>query len=161
MSFSAESGALRDPRVTESMFGYPSVSRVFGKLKEETLEEGFTRRLREMVGERGLTQDGLATAVGAGVGTVNGWLKDGIIPRGGPMLRLPEALGCTADYLLLGRRPKYPVNRERAELAIGHIGAWIEWASASDGAAEAPEWLDRAARELAAYLEAGGGRETG
>ena len=54
----------------------------------------------------GMSQDELAEAVGLGGGgrsRVSGWETDAAVPDGRFMLKLPEVLGVSADWLLLGK----------------------------------------------------------
>lgn len=56
----------------------------------------------------GLSQEGLATAVGAGAeasgrSTVSNWENDKAVPDGRFLLKLPEVLNVSADWLLLGK----------------------------------------------------------
>lgn len=71
-------------------------------------DNGFAARLKAAMGRRGINQEELAKLVPAGAGTVNGWVKDGVIPSGRHMVRLPEVLGVSGHWLLTGEGPKDP-----------------------------------------------------
>lgn len=69
--------------------------------------------------ERGLRQEDLAAQIPAGAGTVNAWLKDGAMPGGRHMVRLPEVLGVSGHWLLTGQGPKdLPMTPDPAIAAI-------------------------------------------
>lgn len=77
---------------------------------------GVTSVVKTTLGERialarkraGLSQEELATAVGAGEegdarSTVSRWENDHAIPKGETLIKLPEVLNVSADWLLLDR----------------------------------------------------------
>lgn len=97
-------------------------------------------RLRLARNRAGLSQEALADAVGLGeVGsgrsTVSNWENDKTIPEGRYLLRLPDLLGVSADWLLLGRteRGGAPIpSREVAE----ELRAWLDQVYPPGGAIE-------------------------
>lgn len=67
------------------------------------LRREFGRRLNEAVALRGLSQAELARRLSVRRATVGEWLNHGRVPSGAIMLKLPDLLGVSADWLLLGR----------------------------------------------------------
>lgn len=63
---------------------------------------GFHKRLAQAFEEAGITQAELARRTGTKPPSVNDWFNRGAMPRGEAMLRLPEALGVSADWLFTG-----------------------------------------------------------
>lgn len=125
----------------------------------ENDKRAFTRRLREAFKDSRLTQEELAEATGAGVGTVNGWIKDGAMPGAERLIRLPEALGVSGHWLLTGEEPKHPAPPERATLALGWIDAFVKWARATEESEEedAQAALEAAEGFLAWFQQQNGG----
>lgn len=66
----------------------------------------FFERLRQALGDRGMSQADLARELGVGVATVSEWFTRGRVPSGDVMLRLPHALAVNGHWLLTGAGPR-------------------------------------------------------
>lgn len=89
-----DEGARFDVR-TQVQFYAPD-----GAVVETTLGE----RIALARKRAGLSQEELATAVGAGAHTrISEWERNKVVPEGKFLLKLPEVLGVSADWLLMGR----------------------------------------------------------
>jgi transcriptional regulator with XRE-family HTH domain len=66
----------------------------------------FFERLRQVLGDREMSQADLARELGVGVATVSEWFTRGRVPSGDVMLRLPRALAVNGHWLLTGEGPR-------------------------------------------------------
>lgn len=92
-----------------------------------------------------MSQGDLATAVGLGDRTTVSKWEGGVVPEGKFLLQLPEALGVTADWLLLGVGDPKPRPAGEAERILGEIRKLLATPSDADDLAELAE-LERADR---------------
>lgn len=65
----------------------------------------FSRRLREAMARRGMTQTELARRLDVRDATVSDWFNRGTMPSGSVMVRLPHVLDMDGHWLLTGERP--------------------------------------------------------
>lgn len=68
----------------------------------------FFERLRQVLGDRAMSQAELARELGVGVATVSEWFTRGRVPSGDVMLRLPHVLLVNGHWLLTGEGPREP-----------------------------------------------------
>ena len=64
----------------------------------------FSRRLREAMARRGMTQTELARRLDVRDATVSDWFNRGTMPSGSVMVRLPHVLDVDGHWLLTGER---------------------------------------------------------
>lgn len=76
---------------------------------------GFHRRLREAFEAAGISQAELARRTNTTPPSVSDWFRRGAMPSGDAMLRLPEALGVSADWLLYGTGPRERTTQDDAD----------------------------------------------
>ena len=65
----------------------------------------FRERLAEMIKAKGLSQKELAQLAGVTEAAMSHYVKGDRIPRASVLVRIAEALGTTADYLMNGNVP--------------------------------------------------------
>ncbi len=88
----------------------------------DELVEGLKQRIEEARLARGMGRGALADAIGAPRSTVTEWYTQGKMPAASHVVRLPEALGVTPEWLLTGTGP-----RERPVSGVdGYAAAWSE-----------------------------------
>lgn len=96
--------ATRHGSQTHLMALAPETQGVYGGKPDFVVQMTLGDRIALARKRAGLSQGKLATAVGAGdAGTVSDWENDKSLPEGRFLLKLPEVLGVSADWLLLGR----------------------------------------------------------
>lgn len=101
-------------------------------------EAAFTARFIQAHDESGLGQSVLAKAVGVSQSQISEW-RDGTIPRGEALLRLPAALGVNGHWLLTGNGPKREAASDLASgVREGFALAVLEMRGALDRLARSP-----------------------
>jgi hypothetical protein len=81
------------------------------------------KRIKELVGEGHGAKIAFCRATGIRPQTLNGWYKRDSEPNSAWLAQIVDRLGVSADWLLLGRGPKYktPVNRLPATSLTEHL----------------------------------------
>jgi transcriptional regulator with XRE-family HTH domain len=67
-----------------------------------TMSSDFHNRLKQVLHDRGTTQSELARLLGVRAATVSDWFRQGTMPGGAVMLRLPALLKVDGHWLLTG-----------------------------------------------------------
>lgn len=93
-------------------------------------KDQFTQRLIAAVAAAGLSWNGLADRLSeygprVYAGTTTPW-RDGAIPSGEMMLRLPKALGVDGHWLLTGEGSMLPIDQGEAEQKIQQMREILE-----------------------------------
>ena len=73
----------------------------------------------------GLSQDELGEKLGVGRNAISAWENDARVPDGEFLLRLPEALNCSADWLLLDR-PVHGASAIPPREALEALRDWMD-----------------------------------
>lgn len=121
----------------------------------DELVEGLKQRIEEARAARGTTRAKLASDIGTSASTVTEWYTQGKMPAASHVIRLPEALGVTPEWLLTGAGP-----RDRVEASVdGAAAAWSE--AAQELRALVDRFEARAGKQPAPETEAGAGEATG
>lgn len=96
------------------------------------------QKIAKLRRERGMTQDGLADALGVSRQAVSKWESDAAFPETEKLVRLSRLLGCTVDYILKEEEPA-----AEDPVCEGHKAAAAESGAAekSDPAAGYPPFV--------------------
>lgn len=80
------------------------------KRVDDPRRRDFVRRLRDEIRNSGLPQNEIARRIGHSGQMLSDVLTKGQLPGGEAMMRLPDVLGVSADWLLMGKGSRVPVD---------------------------------------------------
>ena len=79
------------------------MSKSINKRTEEELKTNFSKRLRRKMEQKPIKQNELANLMGLPETTISSWCRGSHMPDITRAIAIAEILGCSLDYLLMGK----------------------------------------------------------